>query len=209
MNKSTTTSPSRASSKPTKSRSGRNGRRSTLGKKTSAEANRRAAVILEVLAGERLPSEAAQLLGVSVTHYYILERKALEGLLAVCQPKPKGPPGPTPEKRVAQLERELARAKRECQRQAALVRSTQRALGLPASESASKPASRKKKAGKTGAKGDGDARKQRRRRRPTVRALRAAETLEKNSSLADSPNAVKEPLVKDSQAATEQAQEER
>jgi hypothetical protein len=48
----------------------------------SVEAHRRAAVILEVLAGVRGPSEAATALGVTVSHYYVLERKALAGLVA-------------------------------------------------------------------------------------------------------------------------------
>jgi hypothetical protein len=158
----------------------RNHDASTLGKKTSTEANRRAAVILEVLAGERLPSEAAALLGVSVTHYYILERKALEGLLAACERKPKGPPAPTAEQRATRLARELEQCRRECQRQAALVRTMQRTLGLPAGISA--PAAAKDLRGKNTSKANA---KKRRARRPAVRALRAAAALEKNSS---SPN---------------------
>lgn len=156
-------------------------RESTLGTKTSAEANRRAAVILTVLAGERLPSEAAKVLGISVTHYYILERKALEGLLSACERKPQGPPGPTAERQVAQLKRQLEQARRQCQRQAALVRSTQRALGLPASsDPPGKSKSKSKDSGDNNGKPGG---RKRLRRKPTVRALRAAETLAKNSSL--------------------------
>ena len=56
---------------------------STLGNQSSAQANRRAALILEVLAGVRLPSEAAQALGVSVTHYYLMERGAGKKLVFV------------------------------------------------------------------------------------------------------------------------------
>jgi len=149
---------------------------STLGRKTSAEANRRAAVILEVLAGERLPSAAAQALGISITHYYLLERRALEGLLAACEARPKGRAAPTAEQQMARLERELEASRRQCQRQAALVRATQRAVGLPAAAPAAadtKSASNAKRP----AKG------KRRRRRPMVRALRAARVLEKNSAL--------------------------
>jgi hypothetical protein len=54
-----------------------------LGNQSSAQANRRAALILEVLAGVRLPSEAAQALGVSVTHYYLMERGAGKKLVFV------------------------------------------------------------------------------------------------------------------------------
>lgn len=149
---------------------------STLGRKTSGEVNRRAAVILEVLAGERLPSAAAQALGISITHYYLLERRALEGLLAACQARPKGRAAPTAEQQLARLERELEASRRQCQRQAALVRATQRAVGLPAAAPAAADSKNTGHA-KRPAKG------KRRRRRPTVRALRAARVLEKNSSL--------------------------
>lgn len=179
-------SPKEVNANASKRRSHRSpGRReSTLGAKASSEANRRAAVILTVLAGERLPSEAAEVLGISVTHYYILERKALEGLLSACERKPQGPPGPTAEQQVVRLERQLEQARRECQRQAALVRSTQRALGLPASSAPpGKAKSEAKGSGEANGKSGG---RKRRRRKPTVRALRAAETLAKNSSLSKS-----------------------
>jgi len=97
-----------------------------LGQSTSAEANRRAAAVLEVLAGERSPQQAASALSISVPYFYLLERKALQGLLEACEAKPKGPPGPTTEGKLAAVEAELARCHRECQRQAALVRATQR-----------------------------------------------------------------------------------
>ena len=155
----------------------------------TSEANRQAIIILEVLAGVRLPSEAAQLLGVSVTHYYLLERKALEAMLAGCQPQAKGRSTPSAHKQLARLERELAQCRHQCQRQAALVRATQRAVGLPPAAAASTPskdAASKKKAGTSSGK-------RRRRRRPTVRALRAAEALQKNSALSNSPQQVQPP----------------
>lgn len=199
------TSTKDANAGPPKRRSHRGSgcRKSTLGAKSSAEANRRAAVILTVLAGERLPSEAAEVLGVSVTHYYILERKALEGLLGACERKPQGPPGPTIEQQVVRLEKQLEQARRECQRQAALVRSTQRALGLPASSGPS---------GKTKSKGAGDsnskaAGRKRRRRKPTVRALRAAETLAKSSSLSDSADGLQQTSAVASTTSSTTAQE--
>jgi hypothetical protein len=175
-----------------------------LGKKTSVEANRRAAMILEVLAGERLPSEAAGALGVSVTHYYLLERKALEGLVAACEAQPKGRTAATAEQQVARLERELERTRRQCQRQSALVRATQRAVGLPASAVAcdsAKKSSRSKKRGSSSGK--------RRGRRPTVRALRAADALEKNSSLSNGADELQQPSPGDSSGSAPVAQEER
>lgn len=205
------TSTKDASGSPAKRRGNRSpGRReSTLGAKTSTEANRRAAVILTVLAGERLPSEAAEVLGVSVTHYYILERKALEGLLRACERKPQGPPGPSAEQQVVRLERQLEQARRECQRQAALVRSTQRALGLPAGSGPpgnAKAKSKSKGSGDSNGKAGG---RKRRRRKPTVRALRAAETLAKNSSLSKSADGLQPSSAGASTTSSTTAQEGR
>ena len=69
-------------------------RTSGLGQGQNGETKRRAAIVLEVLAGMRTPSEAASVLGLSVSYYYLLERKALQGLLNGCLPQPKGAPGP-------------------------------------------------------------------------------------------------------------------
>jgi hypothetical protein len=143
----------------------------------SVEAHRRAAVILEVLAGVRGPSEAAAALEVSVSHYYLLERKALAGLVAGCESQPKGPRGPGLEQQLAAAERELEECRRECLRQSALVRATQRAMGLPASAAVEPQGTRAKGKAKEKGKGTGPASPARRRRRPTVRALRAAAAL--------------------------------
>lgn len=143
---------------------------SSLGQGFSPQASLRAAAILEVLAGQRTPQQAAAALSMSLPNFYIVERKALNGLVKACEPQPKGPPAPGPERKLEALEVELAKCRRECQRQEALVRATQRAMGLPAQPVAAAP-----KAGdKNGAR--------RRRRRPVVRALRAAATLRQNSS---------------------------
>jgi hypothetical protein len=148
----------------------------SLGKEARREANRRAAAVLEVLGGLRMPSEGAAALGISVHHYYLLERKALAGLLAACEPQPKGPREPSTEKKLKNLERELETCRRECMRQAALVRATQRAVGLPAVPSPSK------KGGKAAGKAQGKKAAAAKRRRPTVRALRAAGAVRRNSS---------------------------
>jgi hypothetical protein len=128
-----------------------------------------AVAILEVLAGLRTPAEAAQSLQISVPRYYVLETRALEGLVAACEPKPLGKQ-PTPETRIAALEKELQQARHECARQQALVRAAQRTVGLTLP--ATRPGKQKAEPAKKG-----------RRRRPTVRALRAAKTLRENSSV--------------------------
>ena len=130
-----------------------------------------------MLAGVRTPSDAAESLKISVNYYYVLERKAVQGLVTACRPSPKGPPGPTVETQLQRLKRELEQCRHECQRQSALVRATERAIGIPAS-SASKTTTRK----------EGKSSKGKRRRKPAVRALQAAATLKENSALENSPD---------------------
>jgi hypothetical protein len=136
----------------------------------STQARRQAAAILEVLAGVRRPTEAAQVLETSLPRYYQLERRALLGLLAACEPVPHGRRS-NPSRQLATLERENRRLRRECDRQQALVRVTERSLGLvpPAMSKASAKGLEKKP--------ENGAAKRRRQRRPTVRALKMARTL--------------------------------
>lgn len=151
----------------------------------TTEAQRRAAVILEVLAGVRTPQEASDVLKICVNHYYLLERKALATLVAACEPVPHRGRVPTAARRVQQLERELATCRRDCQRQAALVRAAQRAVGLPCSSVTAEAPSR--------ASRSRGGQKQASRRRTQPRALRAARALKK--SLATAPPAAVEPSV--------------
>jgi hypothetical protein len=128
-----------------------------LGEGASAEARRLAAAILEVLAGMRTPAAAAQVLKLSLPRYYQLEVRALHGMLAACEPRPLGRVK-TSASTLAALQRECEQWRRECTRQQALVRATQRAIGLAAPP----------------AKTDGS---KRRKRRPMVRALKAVDGL--------------------------------
>jgi hypothetical protein len=129
---------------------------------TLSEAQRLAAAILEVLAGLRAPPAAAELLNISLPRYYQLEARALNGLVAALAPRPKGKQ-PSLENRVKHLEKELAAAQRACARQEALVRVTQRSLGLAA---LAKPQPAPAKNGS-----------RRKPRKPMVRALKAAQNL--------------------------------
>ena len=128
-----------------------------LGNGVSAEAKRLAAAILEVLAGMRTPAGAAQVLKLSLTRYYQLEVRALHGMLTACEPRPLGRIR-TPASALAAAQRECEQWRRECIRQQALVRATQRAIGLTAPP----------------AKADGS---KRRKRRPTRRALKVVDSL--------------------------------
>jgi hypothetical protein len=100
-----------------------------LGKEQSREAKRLAAAILEVLAGERTPTEAARALGLSVTRYYQVESRALRGLLVACEPAVKGR-ARSAFKEVTALRQDKERLQREVLRQQALVRAAQRSVGL-------------------------------------------------------------------------------
>lgn len=130
----------------------------------SPEARRIAAVILENWAGVRAPPAAASALGVSLPRYYQLEQRAVGALVAVCEPRPRGP-GPNHERQIRSLERQLATSRRDCARLQALLRTSQRTIGLPAVEPPAKPAPGK-----------------RRPKRPTVRALKLARSLAADSS---------------------------
>jgi len=136
----------------------------TLGQDNGREAQRQAAVILEVLAGARTPTQAALALNVSVARYYQLETRALRGLVAACEAKPRGR-APSPDKELALLKRQQERLQRELTRQQTLVRVTQRHFGLASPAPPAKPAPGKK-----------------RRRRPVVRALSAAKQLEQRAA---------------------------
>ena len=133
------------------------------------EAQRLAVMILEVLAGVRTPGEAAKVLDITAARYYQLETRALSGLVNALEPRPIGKQ-PSPESRIAKLERALAESHRECGRQQALVRAAQRALGIKAA-----PQSQAKQAAED--------RGGRKKRRPAVRALKAAKVLAADTGL--------------------------
>ena len=123
----------------------------------SREARQLAAVILDVLAGSRTPQQAAEALALSLPRYYQLEARALSGLVAACEARPRGRQVEAAAE-LARTNKELERLKRELSRTQALVRLTQRTVGIPVPTP--------EKAG---------ARK--RRRKPVVRALRRANEL--------------------------------
>lgn len=151
------TTKSKSDSKPAVKRTARPAR-------TPSEAQRLAATILEVLAGMRSPPNASQALSISLPRYYQLEARALEGLVAALAPRPLGKQ-PSLENRVKLLEKQLAAAHRQCARQEALVRVTQRTLGLATASPAKSPAPERDPLG-------------RKKRCPAVRALKAARGLQ-------------------------------
>jgi hypothetical protein len=123
------------------------------------DAKRLAAVILEVWAGLRTPLQAAETLSVSLPRYYQIEANGLQGLVAGCTPKSKGRQV-NPAREATALRQDNERLRRELGRQQALIRLTQRGLGV--APPAAKPATPKKG----------------RRRKPVVRALTLAARLQ-------------------------------
>lgn len=147
----------------------------------SKEANRLAVAILEVLAGVSTPADAAAALKISLPRYYVLEKRALDGLVAGCEPKTLGKQ-PSPETRIAALEKALKKAERESARQQALVRLAKRSVGLSATTGPSRPASKKRD------------RRGRKMRHATVRALKAADTLRRHLASAEAQGVEPETL---------------
>jgi hypothetical protein len=137
----------------------------------SPEAKRLASAVLEVLAGLRSPPDASAALGTSLQRYYLLETRALQGLIAALEPRPRGPRR-RPEDKVAALTRERDRLARELLRSQALVRAAQRSVGI-APPKVERPGADKK--GK-------------RKRRPTVRAAKAIEALRQEAPAAPPPS---------------------
>jgi len=164
--------PARPSAKKSRRRHTPGG--AALGKGADRGAQRLAAAILEVLAGARTPSQAAEALGVSLPRYFQLETRAMHALVDSCQARPRGR-APSADKELAALRRQQEHLQRELARQQTLVRLAQRTIGLapPKAEPAAFNAGSKSKSTTTS--------KKRRRRRPVVRALRAAEQLQRQS----------------------------
>lgn len=128
------------------------------------ESRRRAALVLEVLAGARTPAEAAEAVGVTLGAYFHVERRALEGLVKGCEPAPKGRQAGSQEKELERLRYEVRRLGQESARYQALVRVVRGAAGLSIAQVSKKP-------------GKGPARRKS-KSRSVVRALKVARSLQ-------------------------------
>jgi hypothetical protein len=151
----------------------------------SGQANKLALLILDVLAGVRLPAEVAQQAAISLARYYHLEQRVLDAIVQACEPRPRGKVR-SPQRQVEELQRQISRLEQQCARQQALLRAAQRTIGLapptklPAKSQIGRGGSKigpttAGRRGGTSTKPDGA--KPKRQRRPTVRALKAAKML--------------------------------
>jgi len=127
----------------------------------SNDARRCAAIILEVLAGSLKPVDAATALGVCLNRYYQLEDRALGGFVAACEPVPHGR-SRSPQKEVDLLKKKCEHLEQESNRFQALARAAQKTVGL-----------NMERLSRMDNNGNG----KKRRRRPAVRALKAAEKI--------------------------------
>ena len=137
----------------------------------SRDAKRMAAVLLQVLSGECGPQEGGAALGISLSRYYVLETRALQGMITALEPLPKGRQRRV-EDLLAQAERDKKRLEQELARSQALLRASHRSIGL-----ASKKAPRRGKVGATG---------QRKRRHRIVRARKAIASLQADAGAGSS-----------------------
>lgn len=135
------------------------------GRTWSEQAKKNAEAVLEVLAGTITPQEAASALGMSFSRYYILEAKAVEGMIGACEPRRKGRTL-TSDRELERLKEENQYLKRQVTRYQALVRATHRTVGLAETKTETKTDGKKGK---------------RKPRRPTIRALKFSQSLKQTT----------------------------
>ncbi len=116
--------------------------------KGSKEARRATAVVLETLSGLHGASEAAETLGIVPARYYVLERRAIEGMIEALERRPRGRRRSL-EAELEHVQRELQDVEHELARYQSLYRASQRAFGLPREESRAQNAKRKVKTTRT------------------------------------------------------------
>ena len=133
-------------------------------------------MLLEVLAGLRSSSDAAQTLGVTPVRYYAIEQRAISGLIAACEPRPSGiQPAAREAQELTRLRDQVARQGQELNQVRSVLRTTQRQLGVgPSAEPPGRPGGRPGRPGKPGTTGTAAAGKKPTKhkvKRPRVRAL--------------------------------------
>jgi HAMP domain-containing protein len=101
-------------------------------------------VILETLGGACTTGEAAERLGVSLSRYYQLETRALQGMLTALEPRPRGPKK-TKDSEIRALKAEKREMARELRRATSLLRAATRSVGAKAAKPQRKKGAKKKR----------------------------------------------------------------
>jgi hypothetical protein len=162
----------------------------------SDDARQVACAILEVLAGVRSITDTAVVLGVTQARYYQLEARALQGLVAACEPRAPGPlSGAGLAAELEQLRAERDRLKGEAARYQALARLAHGAFGAPLTTASPPPGGvsalpgatlraerRQATAASTATKPAVVASRPRKKRTATVRALRLAARVQRTAA---------------------------
>lgn len=138
----------------------------------SEKARKSVAVVLEVLTGIRGPQDGADALGITLSRYYAIETRGLQGMLAALEPRPRGRVL-TPAREIERLRQDNARLDREVERGRAVLRALERTVGV----TKSLPSTRTKRSTIVGKHG----KTKRMRRRTVVRAERAIAALRDTS----------------------------
>ena len=161
----------------------------------SGEARRLAGAILEVLAGMRSITDVAVALGVTPARYYVLEARAVGGLISACEPRGPGPAiGVGLPAELERLRAERDRLKAEAARYQTLARIAQGAFALPVAPPAvcsARATTTKRPSAATLAERTSSGRK---KRRPTVRAVRVAARVRDAGAAGGSPGNSTTPL---------------
>ena len=159
----------------------------------STDARRVAGTILEVLAGVRSITDAAVALGIAPARYYVLEARAVAGLITACEPRSPGPhSGSGLAAEVDRLRAERDRLRDEAARYQALARIAQTAFGPLGGAVTAAPAAapvlteRQRRAARTAAQATpatapAASTRPRKKRVATVRALRLAQRVQQTS----------------------------
>lgn len=107
--------------------------------KGSEKAKKLACMIIEVFSGIQSPTSACEALETSLSRYYILETRALQGMIDALEPRNKGPQV-TAERENRKLKKEISKLETELQRSQTLVRAMHKSIGI-------KPAQKRKTKG--------------------------------------------------------------
>jgi len=120
--------------------------------KGSKQAKRAMVAILEALAGTCGTTEAAERLSISLSRYYQLETRALQGMMAALEPRPRGRKK-TPNDEIRALKAEIRVFERELRQARSLLRAASRSVGIKplAKRAASKKKGARRRRGSRGA----------------------------------------------------------